>query len=191
MSEPTPRTPRQGRRPLTYADYLELPDDGKRYEILDGELFVTASPLLQHQQVSGNLYVILRRALADTHQGRVFFAPVDVLLDEHNVLVPDLLFVSTESLDRLEEGRVAGAPDLVVEIASPSTGGIDRTRKAKLYARFGVPHYWIADPATCRLEMFRLDQGEYELAAAGEAPEVLTAPGFPQLELDLGEVFRT
>ncbi len=127
MSEPTPRIPRPGRRPLTYADYLELPDDGKRHEILDGELFVTASPLVQHQRVSKRIQRVLLRGLEDTGLGEIFYAPMDVLLDDHNVLVPDLLFVSRDRLEFVGEKYLAGPPDLVVEIASPSTGKRDRT----------------------------------------------------------------
>ncbi len=189
MPEPNPKTIAGGRIHLTYADYLELPDDGKRYEILDGELAVTPAPVLQHQRVSRRIQRLLEDHLT-VAGGEVFDAPVDVILDDHTIVQPDLIFVSSERASVLRDKNVQGPPDLIVEIASPSTYRRDRSRKAALYARFGVQHYWIADPGTRRLEMFRLQESRYQLAASGESPQHLEAPDFPGLKFDLERLFR-
>ncbi|MGH7791389.1 MAG: Uma2 family endonuclease, partial [Thermodesulfobacteriota bacterium] len=114
---------------LTYEDYLLLPEDGNRYEILDGELNVTPAPTTKHQTISGNLFVILHRYVREQRAGKVFSAPVDVILDYSSIVQPDLIFVSKEREEIITEKNVQGAPDLVIEILSPNTVKIDRLRK--------------------------------------------------------------
>ncbi len=139
MSEP-------GRdRLLTYADYAALPDDGNRYQLLEGELVMTPSPRAWHQQVSYRLEFKLLAHVQEHDLGEMYHAPLDVTLDDHNVVQPDIFFISKERAGILQDGRILGAPDMCVEILSPGTVRLDRVRKLELYARFDVTHYWIVD----------------------------------------------
>ena len=131
---------------LTYEDYCRLPSDGKRYEIIDGELFVTPSPFRPHQRVVTRLTRYLSTFVEENELGEVFVAPFDVVFSRFDVVEPDLLYVSKGRLSVLTEKNVQGAPDLVVEVLSPSTAETDRTIKLKLYARYGVQEHWIIDP---------------------------------------------
>jgi len=155
--------------PLTYADLCRMPDDGLRYEIIGGELFVAPAPNLDHQEVSGELYALLRSYVRAHRLGRVWYAPVDVRLSEHDVVEPDLLFVRRDRRDIYQTRRyVEGAPDLVVEIISPSSQKIDPGRKFALYASSGVPEYWLVDYEARRFQLFVLRLGRYEEIAANE-----------------------
>ena len=131
---------------LTYEDFCCLPNDGKRYEIIDGELFVTPSPFRPHQRVVTRLTRYLSTFVEENELGEVFVAPFDVVFSRFDVVEPDLLYVSKGRLSVLTEKNVQGAPDLVVEVLSPSTAETDRTIKLKLYARYGVQEHWIIDP---------------------------------------------
>jgi len=144
----------------TYEDLLETPDDGRRYEIIDGELFVSASPSLEHQATLGEIYDLVKGFVRVNDLGRVFFAPLDVFFSDINVVEPDLLFVSRVRFAASGPARIEGPPDLVVEVLSPSTKRIDLTRKQALYASFGVPEYWIIDPDAETVRMLFLEAGE-------------------------------
>ncbi len=148
---------------LTYEDYLTFPDDGKRYEIIDGDLFMAPAPDTDHQDISGNLFVLLRRFVRRHQLGRVFYAPYDVVLAEHDIVEPDIIFVATENAHIITEKNIQGAPDLVIEIVSPSSRERDRVRKFRRYARFGVPEYWIIEPDEETVEVFTLVEGKFEL----------------------------
>lgn len=139
---------------LDYDDYASMPEDGKRYEILDGELVVTASPVTRHQRVLRDLEFALHAHVSAHELGEVFFAPLTVVLDPHTIVEPDLVFVSKARSAILKERFIEGAPDLLIEILSPSTAARDRGAKAKLYAQFGVDEYWIVDPDARTLEVF-------------------------------------
>ena len=116
---------------LTYDDFLLFPDDGKRHELIDGEHYVTPSPNLRHQEISGRLYLLIGTWLQDHPVGRIFYAPLDVLFSRFDVVEPDLLYVSNERVPALLSGQyVTGAPDLVVEIASPGTRKARRDHQA-------------------------------------------------------------
>ncbi len=175
--------------PLTYEDYVALPDDGKRYEILDGQLEVTPSPLLRHQTVQLVLATILHRHVAERGLGRIFPAPTDVILAKTTVLVPDLMFVSSARVAILTERAVEGAPDLVVEILSPSTERRDRTAKAALYARFGVPNYWLLDPAERIFEAYALEGEGYRLSLRAAGEQVVRTAPFPELAIELAALW--
>jgi len=174
-------------RPLTYNDLSQMPDDGKRYEIIGGELFVTPSPIKKHQKLSGRLYQLLSDQAQAGH-GEAYFAPVDVRLAPYDIVQPDLLFILRDRLDiYLPSGVVEGPPDIVVEILSPSTRGIDQIRKAALYARGGVHEYWIADPDAPSLTVYTLRDGLYEAVPAQDRrqPSVV----LPDLTFDLDALF--
>jgi Uma2 family endonuclease len=147
-------------RGLTYADLERFPDDGLRREIIDGELFVTAAPILRHQRVVLRLAVAFD-AYAQAHGGDVFPAPTDVYLADDTVVEPDVVLVLAANLDRLEEKFVRSAPDLVVEVSSPSTRRVDLVHKREAYERFGVPEYWFVDLDADRIDQFILADGSY------------------------------
>src|SRR5579864_939429 len=131
---------------LTYQDLLELPDDLLRHELIDGEHYVSPAPAVKHQDIVLNLAVILSTFLRMHRLGKVILGPVDVLFTEHDVVEPDVLFVAAAHVGRVRERYVAGAPDVVVEVLSPSNRGYDRIKKRRLYEAHGVPEYWIVVP---------------------------------------------
>ncbi len=168
-------------RLLTYADYAALPDDGHRYQLLEGELVMTPSPNRWHQQISIRLASDVLDHVRARGLGEVFAAPLDVTLDDRNVVQPDILFVSNERSGILQGSWVIGAPDLCVEILSPGTERIDRVRKLELYARFGVTHYWIVDLDAQTIEEYVLAGDVYRVrsVAAYDAPfRPAALPGF-------------
>jgi len=178
-----------GRIVLTYEDYCALPDDGLRYEILEGELSVTPSPSRSHQEFAANLLVVLKQFVTAHGLGTVFMAPFDVILEKTSVVVPDLCFVGRERLEVVTERAVEGAPDLIVEILSPGTARRDRGEKAQLYARHGVRHYWLADPDARVLETLELDAGRYRETARLTGDARFTPTLFPGLEISLSSLW--
>jgi Uma2 family endonuclease len=142
---PFGRTMATGTTKLTHADYLLIPDDGMRHELIAGEHFVTPSPSLRHQTVSRNLVRFLDAFVRERRLGEVFFAPLDVILSDFDVVEPDLIFVRQERREILQDW-VRGVPDLLVEILSPSNRRHDEVRKRDLYEERGVEEYWIVDP---------------------------------------------
>jgi Uma2 family endonuclease len=137
---------------FTYSDYLNLPEES-RYEILDGDLIMSPSPTARHQEAVLALAEIFRAFVREHSLGRVFVAPLDVVLSDTDVVQPDVLFVSRDRERIIEERGVMGAPDMVVEVLSPATAERDRTVKAKLYARAGVKELWLVDPETKTIEV--------------------------------------
>jgi Uma2 family endonuclease len=170
---------------LTYEDYCLLPSNGRRYEVVDGELLVTPSPYWRHQDVLSNLHLHLGVFVQKHHLGKVVVAPMDVVFSSHDVVQPDLLYISKARASIITERNVQGAPDLVVEVLSDSTAQIDRTTKLKLYARYGVAEYWVIDPEGCSAEIYRPVPGGYELAAQLNSAQSLTSPLFPGFTLPL------
>jgi Uma2 family endonuclease len=174
---------------LTYADYAALPDDGHRYELHQGELSVTPSPGINHQETLGNLFVLLRNHVNARGLGRLFFAPVDCILENITVVQPDLVFVETARLEVVRERGIEGAPTLVVEVISPSSAGIDRRSKRQLYARYAVPYYWIVDPPSRTIEAHQLTQEVYRDAGILSGSATVSLPPFPDLMLDPREIW--
>lgn len=150
-------------RLLTYDDLLETPDDGNRYEIIGGELHVSPSPTPRHQLVLRDLFRLVDAHTQEHDNGEVFFAPLDTRFGPHDIVEPDLLYIRKDRLLIIEEKFIEGAPDLVVEVLSPSSRLRDRKLKLDLYAREGVPEYWIADPKTNSLTIYALTDGEYQM----------------------------
>jgi Uma2 family endonuclease len=142
-------------RLYTVDDVRSLPDDGNRYETIAGELFVTPAPNLRHQRVSGRLYILLATYVERHQLGEVFYAPLDVVFDPMTLVEPDLLFVARARGQLLTEREVAGAPDLAVEVVSPSSARTDRGRKRALYQETGVREYWIVDVDLRQVEVWR------------------------------------
>jgi Uma2 family endonuclease len=154
------------RSAFTYRDYEELPNDGRRYEIHDGELCVTPAPSPQHQLISGVLFVILSRWLDRHPGGRFIYSPLDVILTETTIVQPDIIYLGPDRLERISRRGIEGAPTLATEILSPSTRTIDRATKGGLYARYGVPFLWLVDPDAHTIEVFALQGQRYGLLLA-------------------------
>jgi Uma2 family endonuclease len=178
-------------RKLTYEDYVLIPEDGRRHEILDGEHYVSPSPVIRHQDVVGNLHFALSVFNRAHRLGKILLAPTDVVLSPHDVVVPDLLFVSNERLDIVAEENVQGAPDLIVEVLSKRTRQRDEGLKLHLYERHEVREYWLLDPDGRTAKVFRRSGKRLTPAASlsAESGDVLTTPLLPGLSVPLGEIF--
>ena len=148
-------------------------------------------PSTKHQSASANLFKLLSRHIDDRNLGKLFYAPIDLILDPTTILQPDLLFVFSSHQQIITERAVEGVPDLVVEILSPTTSRTDRVTKAQIYARYGVPVYWIVDPDEESIEIYLLDGDLFRLAATlqGGANPIM-APPFKELEIAARDVFR-
>jgi len=177
-------TARQDR--WSWDDYRTWNDD-QRWELLEGEPYcMSPAPTSRHQAIAIDLAVLL----AQHFKGktcRPFIAPIDVKLSAHNIVQPDLLVVCDPS--QIRETHIEGPPELVVEILSPSSGRHDRVRKLALYARSGVAEYWLIQPYPAVVEVLRLDGDSYRIAGAYTDRDQLHSPTFPELILDLAEVF--
>ena len=174
---------------FTYEDYQHTPED-QHYELLDGELIMAPAPTLGHQRIDTKLGWRLAQFVEERDLGEVFFAPCDVVLSNADVVQPDLLFVSHQRAHLLLGGaNVLGAPDLVVEILSPSTAGRDRTLKRTLYAKHGVQEYWLVDPDARTVTVLRLDAGAFEVAALYGEGQTMTSPTLAGFTADLNEIF--
>jgi Uma2 family endonuclease len=175
---------------LTYDDYAAMPEDGHRYELYEGELVMTPSPRPRHQSVIGNLYLIMAEYVRGRALGEVYLSPIDVILSRITVLQPDLVYVEQDRLGIVTERAIEGAPTLVLEVLSPSTGARDRGVKQALYARYGVPYYWIVEPATQTVHALRLSGASYETVATLDATAPAVLPPFDGLTLDPATVWR-
>jgi Uma2 family endonuclease len=168
----------------TYEDYRRLPDDGWRYEVLRGALHMAPAPSLPHQRAVWNFGPILRSFVRERDLGTVLGAPADILLPGAlaNPVQPDVFFISKERLGIIHENQIEGAPDLVLEVLSPSNWLTDRREKFEIYAEAGVREYWIADPKNRTVEVFVLrDDRTYELLGnfgQGERARSEILPGF-------------
>lgn len=180
---------------LTYSEFRawEYEDnDPLWYELINGELVGKRSPNLSHQRICGDIFFALGTFAIKTESGEVFHAPLDVVLDDGNAYHPDVFFVKKERsfiLDNAEE-VVIGAPDLVVEILSKSTGIYDRGAKKDIYETYGVREYWLVEPRTNTVELYAYTEQRYKLVAILEATDVLKSVALEGFELDLAEVFR-
>ena len=173
---------------FTVADYMTTPD-GKRYQLLDGELILAPSPTNKHQAIVGNIFVLLYQFILSNGLGQVWMAPLDVFLTEHDVAQPDILFVSNERAAIITDANIQGAPDLVVEILSPSTQRYDRGYKRTLYSRHGVREYWLVDPEAETVEVLTGGDEGLTLAATYHRDQWLNSPLLPELVIDLETVF--
>jgi Uma2 family endonuclease len=174
----------------TYADYLRLPDDGPRYEILEGMRVRAPSPLTRHQIVSHNLVLALGVFVRDRRLGRVLDAPCDVILADDIVLQPDILFIGRDRGSIIERRGIFGAPDLVIEILSQYSVKRDTVRKLDLYGRHRVREYWIVDPDADRIEVFTLEGGALTKRAEHRTGEVRSLVALPGFSAPLAEIFE-
>ena len=176
---------------FTYQDYLGFPDDGRRHELVDGEHIVTPAPNVRHQELAGRLFLALGNYLQSHPTGRVYFAPLDVILSDTDIVQPDILFVSNERSE-VVGNSIHGAPDLVVEIVSPSSRRADEVTKRRLFDRFAVREYWVVDPEIEVVKIYRRAAGGAFARAAELSREedgVLGTPLLPGFSLGLAELF--
>jgi Uma2 family endonuclease len=178
---------------LTYDDFLQFPDDGNRHELIDGEHYVTPSPNARHQRILWNLAVLIGSFLKEHDLGDAFFAPFDVVFSNFDVVEPDLLFIAaSRRADVLTDKHVRGAPDLVVEIASPSTRRRDESIKRRLYEKSGVVEYWVVDPEIDAIRVYLRvgDAFERPVELSVERGDALTTQLLPGLILPLAAIFE-
>jgi Uma2 family endonuclease len=142
----------------TYDDLLQMPEDGKRYEIIDGELIEMSSPVVTHQRVLGRLFMMFSEQVQRSGQGEVLISPLDVIISPTRVVQPDLIVVRPDNREILRD-HIHGIPNLLVEILSPSNHKHDTVTKRRLYARNRVPEYWIVDPDAQTVEVLELVAG--------------------------------
>ncbi len=174
----------------TYDDLFALPDDGKRYEIIEGELYEMPSPGSAHALTILKLILAIHPLIARLG-GEVMTAPLDIFFIGANPVQPDLLAILPGGSSRIVPRGVEGPPDLIVEVLSPSNRGHDRLTKRALYARAGVREYWIADPEARTLEIFVLDRDAFHLAVAASGDERPVSPLLGLLPVAVAELFPT
>ena len=173
----------------TYDDYVALPDDGHRYEIVNGVLVIAPAPSPDHQSIAVRIayYVFAHVDLAGI--GRLFTAPIDVDLGPKNLFQPDVVVVLNAHLDRVAAKKIIGAPDLVVEVASPSTAIYDRLTKYDAYARAGIAEYWIVKPNSRTVEVLVLEDGVYRSLGIFSGPATLPSQIVPDLPVHVEQFF--
>lgn len=176
------------RRKLDYSDIAAAPDDGKRYELLQGELFVNPAPSPIHQRISKRLQRQLENYFETRSIGEVFAAPIDLILTKQDVFVPDLIIAADPS--HISKRGIEAPPLLVVEILSPSTRSVDCGVKSRRYAELGVQHYWIVDPDKKRLECYRLTDGGFQSVIDAQGETTLAHPDWDGLIVDLAALWR-
>jgi Uma2 family endonuclease len=178
---------------LTVADLELMPEDGNIYEMIEGEIIPSRAPELSHQEISGNIFQSIKNFLDQNAVGKVWVTP-GVIFDEFNSAIPDVAFVSSERLsDLIVEGRTRGVPDLMIEVISP--GAVNRRRdrivKKHTYGKFGVKKYWVVDPESRTVEIYRLDGRELKLAAALTGEDEITSPLLAGYRFKVESVFAS
>ena len=172
---------------FNYQDYLQLPEN-KRYEIIDGDLFMVPSPNESHQHILTNILYILINYVRRNKLGAIYCAPFDILFSDEDIVQPDVIFVSNENKKVITKDNIKGAPDLLVEILSPSTSKRDIGIKKKLYARHGVREYWIVDPERETVDVFRLKGREFEGKRYG-VQDYLSSDVIKDMTIEVKEIF--
>jgi Uma2 family endonuclease len=180
-----PWGPPQQLGPYRESDFAQLPDK-PRCELLYGSLLVTPSPLVRHQLVLGRLHALFL-SHAETHEGLTILAPMDVRLADHSIVQPDLIYVTPARREVIRE-RIFGAPDLLVEILSPSTARRDRGAKMKLYADSGVAEYWLVDPESETFEFLENRDGAFVVRLPEDG--IYASRAVAELTLDLEAFWR-
>ncbi len=155
----------------TDQDFAELPE-GTLAQLLEGEIFMVPAPVPEHQRISGKLYAFLLQYVERKNLGEIFFSPIDVFLDEHNVVQPDLVYISEEKRSIIGEKRIEGAPDWIAEILSEGNAYHDLKTKKKLYERHGVAEYWIVDPMERSVEVYRNGESGFKLITSSTSGKI-------------------
>ena len=175
----------------TYADYARLPENGFRYEVIEGELFMSPAPRPNHQRVGLRLIVLLDAFVEKNQLGELYHAPIDLNLpDLTSPVQPDILFISTENLDIVKEKTIEGVPDLIIEVLSPGSIRYDRQTKFQIYAKAGVREYWIVDPYPCAIDVFVLRGQAYVPLGSFKSADQLRSEQFADLTFQVQELCR-
>jgi len=172
----------------TYDDYLLLPNDGKRYEIIDGELAVTPAPSTEHQEISLRLEKALLQHIEQHNWGKLYHAPVDVVFSMTDVVQPDIVLVSKDRTHIITKKNIVAAPDVVVEILSETTENTDRTAKKAMYERFGVKEYWIVDPPARTVEVYRLQGNRFDEPRIFGGEEIIVSGVLPGVDVHVNQI---
>jgi Uma2 family endonuclease len=175
---------------LTVDDLSALPDDGKRYELIEGELLVSRAPRLEHQAITMNLGIALGNYLKQNPVGKIYPTP-GVIFSDFDAVIPDLVFISHERLDEIsEDGRLVGAPEIVIEILSPGAENEKRDRQIKrqLYRKYGVKEYWIIDPENAAIEIYR--SPKFNRAKILTVEDEIKTPLLPKFSCPVSEVLE-
>jgi Uma2 family endonuclease len=176
--------------PLTREDYYNLPDNGLRYQLIDGELYMAPAPNLYHQTISGNLEFMFRSYLEQNPLGILLHAPVDVVFHAESIWQPDIFIVLNANRHILQEQRCEGVPDFIVEILSPNNRELDLHTKRAVYSRQGVTEYWIIDPGAKEMLIYRFDENINKPVTRLKSPASAKSPLFPGLTIELDAIFR-
>lgn len=178
----------------TYKEFRQIEfdeNDTAYYELINGEIVKKSAPSPQHQRLSRNLFRKLDKIINENHLGELFYAPIDVFLDQYCVPQPDLVFVSTVNLPQITKHGIECVPDLVVEVISPSSVIRDRIEKKNIYERFGVKEFWLIDPQNEEVEIYYIENQRFELLSAATRTEgTLKSKLFAELNIDLNEIFE-
>lgn len=191
MLTPADNVPGPEQGEWTYDQYAALPDDGKRYEIIDGVLYMAPAPNDFHQEIILVIGMYLLQHVKLTGRGRVFGAPIDVVLGPKSVVQPDLLVLLEEkSITKRVPSQTTRPPDLAIEVASPSTARYDRQKKYYAYARAGVREYWIVEPTKYTVEVFILEEGEYHSLGVFSGEQTLPSLVVPDFSVQVQRFFE-
>jgi len=176
-------------QPVTYEIYAEMPDDGNRYEVIDGVLeLMSPSPTASHQSILLELIDALRQSCKSDYL--IYFAPLDVILSDTNVVQPDAIMIHRSRKHIVTSRGIEGPPDLAVEVLSPSSRKRDRLKKRAVYEKHGVPEYWIVDPETETLEQFHLgERDKYVLTQLYEGDELVASDKLPCVSFAVSRLF--
>jgi Uma2 family endonuclease len=175
---------------VTADDYQLLPETGPRYQLIEGELFMAPAPNRFHQDISRNLEFVLLKYLERNPIGKLYHAPFDVYLSEHNVFQPDIIFVAKNRYNIFIPAGAEGAPNFVVEILSPRTAHLDTDLKPKIYKGTGVEELWIIDPKAKTIAIYYLQRDAEKPAAVFGETDQFTSPHFPGLDFQAKEIFK-
>lgn len=173
----------------TYDDYAALPEDGQWYEIVNGVLVMAPPPTPEHQAIVVRLAYYLFAHIELAELGRVLTGPIDVELGPKHVYQPDVVVMLKEHEGIIHEKKIVGSPDLMVEVASPSTAAFDRLTKYEVYAHAGIAEYWIVKPATRSVELMVLDAGEYRSLGTFTGKNTLPSHVIPNLPVRVEQFF--
>ena len=173
----------------TYETYAAIPDNGKRYQVVNGVLFMSPAPNKWHQKAVGRIFRYLAAHIEETRMGEVYIAPFDVELAPNIIVQPDVMILLKPHLEKATDKRIIGAPDLVVEISSPGTAGFDRRQKQDAYAHAGVPEYWIVDPASHTIELLILKNNAYLSPGIFQGQQTLPSMIVPDFPIPVEQFF--
>ncbi len=180
----------KSKKDLTYWEYTILPDDSNRYEIINGELKMTPAPKTSHQEISKNIEYELIKYEKSTINGKVLYAPVDILLAKNVVVQPDLIFILKENYEIITEYNIKGAPDLIIEILSPSTSHYDMFEKKEIYEKYGVKEYWIVDPDKQWVEVYVSHNKKFKLNQKAEKEGRIKSFVLNEFYIDFKTIFE-